>query len=174
MSGGSKTGPYRRFAHGTNIPPTMALLQLKILEHLFDVGEVSVLQEMGFPCDGETPFIKIPPWWSTPGLMPIPGKVSPIISLIITSSPKNSTWPFMSGLEGEEVAWVRLGEVLSGSPSLTIRVWFSRHILSTRIQPKGMVQLLSTLCDCLHLGNNGLLQVPPIHGEGLGALFWCQ
>ena len=38
---------------------------------------------------------------------------------------------------GEEVAWVRLGEGLSGSLSLAIRVWFPRPILS----PKGPVQL---------------------------------
>src|SRR5258708_6058220 len=129
---------------------------------------------MGFACDGKTPFIKILPQWSTPRLMPIPGEVSLIISLVITSLPKNPTQPFMSGLGGEEVVWVRPGEVLSGSLSLTIRVWFPRPILSRRVRPKGPVQLSPPLSDCSHSGNKGLLQVPPICIEGLRALFWCE
>src|SRR5258706_15227287 len=117
-----------------------ALLQLKILKHLFDVGEVSILQEMGFPCNREASFIKILPGRSSPRLVPVPGIVSAIISLVIASSFKDSTQALMSGLEGEEVSWIRLGEVLSGSLSLTIRLWFPRPILSRRVWSKwGMV-----------------------------------
>ena len=133
------------------------------------------MQEMGFSCHREGSLIEIPPQWSTPGSMPIPSKVSPIIPLIIASSSEDPTLLFTSGLEREEVRWVKLGEVLIGSLSLTINVWFPRPILSRRVQSGGRSVWFSTAShDCLHSGNKGFLQVVSVCAVGVSTLLWCE
>ena len=130
---------------------------------------------MGFSCHGESSLIEIPPWQSTPRSMPIPSKVSPIIPLVIASLSEDPTLLFTSGLEREEVRWVKLGEVLIRSPSLAINVWFPRPILSRRVRSRGrLVQFSTTLGNCSHSGNKGFLQVVSVCAVGVGMLLWCE
>src|SRR5258708_35149373 len=49
-----------------------ALLRFKVLEGLFDVREVGVLQEMGFLYSGQTNFIKVLPWGPASRFVPVP------------------------------------------------------------------------------------------------------
>src|SRR5258707_1089617 len=90
---------------------------------------------MGFSCDSEVSLTEVSPWWSTPRLMPIPSIVSSIISLVITSSFKDPGLLFTSRVQREEVVRDGEGEILIGSPSLTISIWFPRPILSRRVVP---------------------------------------
>src|SRR5260221_2127615 len=107
--------------------------------------------------------------------MPIPSEVSLIIPLIITSLSEDPALLFASGLEREEVRWVKLGEVLIRSPSLAINVWFPRPILSRRVQ-SGVrsVRFSTTSGDCSHSGNKGFLQVASVRAVGVGTLLWCE
>ena len=139
---------------------------LKVLKGSLDIGEVDILQEVGFPCGGETTFIKISPWWTTSRFVPVPSIVSLVIPLIITSSFEESALPLRSGLEAGCVAWVRQSgvEVLIGSPSLAINIWFPRSILPRRVwSDRGLVVSPATSGDCLHSVGIGLLEVPSVH-----------
>src|SRR5260370_16882530 len=83
--------------------------------------------------------------------------------------------PFRFRLGEKQVAWVRLGDDLSSSPSLTINVWFPRPILSKRVWAcRGMVLSLVTLGDCSHSHTVGFLEVFTINVVSLGMLLWCE
>src|SRR5260221_4175232 len=99
---------------------------------------------MGFSCDSEVSLAKVLPWQSAPRLMPIPSIVSSIISLIIASLFKDPGLLFTSRVQREEVVRDREGEILIGSPRLTISVWFPRPILSRRVWSQGKMVGLST------------------------------
>ena len=153
----------------------MAMLGLEVLQCSFDIGEVGVLQKVGFLCSGETTFIKVPPWWPASRFVPIPCVITPGISLIIAGSFEWCTMPFRSRLGEKQVVWVRLGDDLSGSLSLAINVWFPRPILSKRVWAcRGMVLSSVALGDCSHSCTVGFLKVFTINVVSLSALLWRE
>ncbi len=154
----------------------VALLGLEVLQCLFDIGEVGVLQKVGFLCSGETTFVKVLPWWPASRFMPIPCVVTLVISIIIAGLFEGYTMPFRSRLGEKQVAWVRLGEDLSGSLSLTINVWFPRPILSKRVwaHREMVLSLVTSGGNCLHLCTIGFFEVFSIYVISLSALLWCE
>src|SRR5258708_18933974 len=148
------------------------LLGFKVLECSFNVGEIGVLEKVGFPCSGEGSLMEVLPWWTTTRFVPIPGIVTSVIPLVITGTFEESTLLLVPRFEGELITWVRLGKVLNGSLSLAISIWLPSPILSKTVSSgRGVIMFTVTLGDHSHSGAISLLNVLPVHDVSFGALF---
>ena len=118
----------------------LTLLGFKVLECSLNVGEIGVLEKVGFPCSGEGSLMEVLPWWTTARFVPIPGIVTSVIPLVITGMFKESALLLAPRFKGELITWVRLGKVLNGSLSLTISIWLPSPTLSKRVRSgRGLV-----------------------------------